>query len=299
LFYAKIHRVKLDENDKPLRDKDGNWIYENGNKEFNFAIRKPIEDLKNLKDVVDPMLAKQIENQLNGRTLSKAISEGIYTFDRKGNRVNRMRRIRVWQSVNPIEIKKHTYQSKKPHRQHYYAKSGENYAFGLYQSKSGKLELVSVNLFEAIRTSKSIDFENITDLFEHSIDIGRKKEPAELIHVFQPGQKVLFFIQTREELKELNKSELSKRLYKVKRLYSSTERNIQFEHHLESRTDKQLQVDFSVEKGFNKSAGKYGFNRFRTDFTAPRLLFKPTKEVFIIEEKDFEFMPDGEINFLF
>ena len=300
-FYAKIHRVKLNENNKPLRDKDGNWIYENGDKEFDFAIRKPIEDLKNLKDVVDPMLAKQIENQLNGRTLSKAISEGIYTFDRKGNRVNRIRRIRVWPTprVNPIEIKKHTYQSKKPHKQHYYAKSGENYAFGLYQSKSGKLELVSVNLFEAIKISKSVDFDKIKDLFEHIIEIGRKKESAELIHVFQPGQKVLFFTQTKEELKELNKSELSKRLYKVKTLYSSTNRNIQFEHHLESRTDEQLQADFSVEKGFKKSAGKHGFSRFRTDFTAPRLLFKPTKEVFIIEGKDFEFMPDGEIKFLF
>ena len=115
-----------------------------------------------------------------------------------------------------------------------------------------------------------------------------------LVHVFVPGQKVLFYENNREELKEVEN--LSSRLYFVRRLYQASRGNIQFQHHLEARDDKQLLADFP-EKDYGKK-GVNGFSKFTTNFVAPRLLLSPGNFDFIIEGKDFEINLEGIIKFL-
>ena len=114
-----------------------------------------------------------------------------------------------------------------------------------------------------------------------------------LVHVFVPGQKVLFYEKNREELKELEN--LSNNLYFIKRLYEASSGRIQFQHHLDARNDKQLLTDYP-EKNFGKK-GVNGFSKFTTDFVAPRLLLSPGNFNFIIEGKDFEMNLDGTIKF--
>ena len=92
-------------------------------------------------------------------------------------------------------------------------------------------------------------------------------------------------------------SNLSNRLYFIKRLYQASRGNIQFQHHLEARDDKQLTDDFPI-KEFGKK-GMNGFSKFSSDFIAPRLLLSPGNFNFIIEGKDFEMKLDGSIEFKF
>lgn len=302
-FFGKIRLVERDSDGRPLRDSNNEWKYKTGDHEFGYAVRKPIESLTSLKDLVDPYLAKMIESQLDGRKLTAAIQQGLYFLDKKGNKVNRIRRVRVIQSVKPTAIKMHTYPSKYEHKRYYYAKSGINYAFGLYQSDKGTRGLKALSVFEVSKIASINPARTPKGLFESTLPVGRKNEEGKLIHVFQPGQKVIFFIKNKEELKSLSKSELSRRLYYVKRLYSATDCNIQFQHHLDARLNQKgvqsLKGEFSEEKGFKKTAGPIGFSKFQTDFIAPRLLFKPILDVFVIEKKDFLINSDGSITFLF
>ena len=131
------------------------------------------------------------------------------------------------------------------------------------------------------------------------IGTGKKKLEAKLKHIFMVGQKVLFFIDRddpKNEIRSLTNYELSKRLYFVKTLFDARAQRIIFQHHMESRTDEQLQIDFP--RDVFGTRGKDGFSDFVIDFVAPRLLLTPTKFDFLIEGKDFKMKLDGSIEFL-
>nr|NQU91396.1 hypothetical protein [Bacteroidota bacterium] len=300
-FYGKIRVVDRDENGVPLRDENGGWKFLSKNKEFKYALRIPIENLKGLDKIVDPHLAKMIEAQLNGRSLKKAIGEGIHMLDVDGNKVNQIRRIRVWQSVNPIPVKEQTYKSSKVYKNYYYAKNAENYAFAYYRNDSGDIAVIPINLYQVSTFNDRNSINDIRDLFEYKV-FNKKGVEIPLFHVFVPGQKVIFYENDKKELKSI--SNLSNYLYFVRRLYQANRGNIQFQHHLEARDDKQLLIDFPTDMiAFdNKRFGKRGVNgflKFETDFVAPRLLLSPGNFNFIIEEKDFEMKLDGSIEFKF
>lgn len=289
-YYGKIRQVERDDKGYPIMNKKGEWKFLDGENEFKYVLRVPIETVTSLDKIVDPYLAKMIENQLNGRTLKKAINDGVYMLDKKGNKLNKIRRVRTWQSVDPMQIKQQTYKSKNEYKNYYYAKNAENTAFGFYKNVEGDTLVVSRNLFEISSFESPNTTSSLNDFFESEIK-NKKGIVLPLYHVFIPGQKVLFYDKNKEELKEIGN--LTNNLYYVKRLYQASRGNIQFQHHLEARDDKQLAKDFpSSEFG---QRGKNGFSKFTTDFVAPRLLLSPGNFDFIIENKDFEMNLDGTI----
>src|SRR5690606_30845844 len=153
---------------------------------------------------------------------------------------------------------------------------------GLYENKRGR-KIVSINTLDATRyafdQNKDLKREIFKSLEPVMIGRGKNEEEGRLIHIFLPGQKVLLFLETMEELKELNKEELSRRLYFVKKLADANAQRILFQHHLEARTDEQLGVDFPRSQFGTK--GKDGFSSFMIDFIAPRLLLTPSNFNFI------------------
>jgi CRISPR-associated endonuclease Csn1 len=170
--------------------------------------------------------------------------------------------------------------------------------FGLYENENGR-SIVPFNVFESAQYLKYLEDVSQKSLFKSKepIYIGRGKKVKEAIlrHVFMVGQKILFYKNDKEELKDLEKSELSNRFYFVKNLADAKQGLIRFQHHLEARDDKQLIENFPVEEFGQK--GKNGFSKFRTDFVAPRYLLSSGNFNFIIEGRDFEFKLDGSINF--
>lgn len=294
-YYGKIKVVKRDDDNKPLRNDDNNWEYETKNDGFKFVLRTPIEKITDLKKIVDPDIAKMIEKQQNGRSLAQTIAEGVWMLDKSGKKVNKIRRVRCWaRSTSLLKIKEQTYKSEHDYKNYYYADTGDNYAFALYVAKDGSKKIVSRNLFEISQFEDKTAIKDIKDLFENTIMLTKTKE-ANLYHVFQSGQKVIFYENNREELKDLDN--LSERLYFVKVLFSSNDGRIKFQHHLDARNDDQLSIDFPKEAFGVK--GKNGFSKFSTDFIQPRLLLSPNNLNCIIENKDFTITLDGEIKFLF
>lgn len=296
-YYGKIHIVKRDENLKPLRDSNGEWEFLDGKDEFRYVIRVPIDKLTSLSQIVDPYLVKIIENQLEGRTLKKAISDGVYMLDKDGKRVNRIRRVRCWALVTePLEIKRQTYISKHDYKRLYYAANAVNYCYALYEDEvNGKVcrTYEIVNLFSLSKISK-ISIKSQLPVETKKI-LNKGGDTIKLRTIMMPGMKVLFYLESKNELLDFNFKELSNRLYYIVKFMKDG--RMAFSHHLEARTEDQLLIEFPKIK-FGKRGIK-GFSKFSTDFVAPRLLLSPVNFNFIIEGKDFEMKLDGEIVFKF
>jgi CRISPR-associated endonuclease Csn1 len=200
---------------------------------------------------------------------------------------------------NATPVKEQVYKSIKEYKSYIWADSGENYIFGLYENEKGDRDVISVNKFETAQFISQAGLpKDKNDLFKQKEPVVIKNQEAKLIHIFEPGQKVIFY-NSKDELNDIqnDSKEIAKRLYFIKRLYQASVGNILFQHHLEARSDDELTRDFPKE--IFKSAGKDGFSKYQEDFIAPRILFKPTKPNFIIEGKDFDMELDGTIIFKF
>lgn len=261
------------------------------------VVRKPIVDVNFKTDTaVDEDLVEFLKQQ---------IDRGIPQNELKDPQGKTVRRLRcvvkagrgILSPDNVTQLKEQTYKSNKEYKNYYYTNSGDNYMFGFYENENGR-KIVSINLFEATQLSMNLNQDTQRELFKSVepvyISKGKKESIAELKHIFMPGQKVLFFFESKEELKDLDKEELSRRLYYVKRLYQASVGNIQFQHHLEARDDSGISEEFGV-------SGKNGFSldKLTKSFSPPRILFTPSKDAFIIENKDFIFNLDGSIDFKF
>lgn len=303
-FYGKIKIAEKDENGNIKRDENQNIIYQRdkkGNEVFRMVVRKPIEDVKFDSDIiVDERLAEFLRNQ---------IANGVKPQDLKDYQGKTIRRLRcvakagrgVMDPDNATKLKEQTYKSDKEYKNFYYVDSGDNYMFGLYETEDGQRRIESINILDATRFSENPNEDSKKEIFKtiEPIMIGRGKKKTEglLKHIFMPGQKVLFFFESKEELKDLDYQDLSNRLYYVKVLSDAKAQRIQFQHHLEARSNEQLVKDFPRKEFGTK--GKDGFSNLSKDFVAPRLLLTPKNFNLIIEDKDFTMDLDGNINFNF
>ena len=105
---------------------------------------KTLEEIK--KVIVDKdlfmMIKKQVENAFDFKT---ALANGIYMLDKKGNKINRIRRIRCKESMKyetAVKIHEHSFKSAKEYKRQTLAKNGEN-ALCLYYQK-GKEKAMNI-----------------------------------------------------------------------------------------------------------------------------------------------------------
>jgi CRISPR-associated endonuclease Csn1 len=334
-FYGKIRPAKWDEDGRPLRDENGDFIYSEKNEGFRFVLRKEINNDFDVESIVDPHLKKMIFNQLNGRSVDKTLKEdgGLWMLDRNGNRVNKIRHVRCFADdvTNPLAIKRQTNLSNKDYKNDYWAKSGENYICAIYQNvkkdkngnyvkKDGKeeveREIEIINLMDIALRRKSINGNDlgIYRKDKHGLEILRTdgtKEPP--FANLKKGIKVIFYKENIEELKELQQSELNKRIYKVKKFAGG---QVTFDYHLEAREDPELTKSFAPkdffkidEKGKEVTYGGRGKSGFTENFFDyeklnygnpwHRLRYSKDYFNFAIEGKHFEVKPDGKVEWSF
>ena len=297
-YYVKIKLAAKDEKGSLKRDVDGKVVYNqvDGKDLMWMVLRKPIDSVNFKTDVIiDEYLVKHLKKQL---------SEGVKQNQLKDFQGNRLRHLRCrvksgrgfMNPDNVTKVKEQIYKSAKEYKNYVWADSGENFIFGLYENNKGR-EIISINKFETAYYLENVGIpNNKSELFHQKEPIKIKKEEAQLVHIFEVGQKVIFY-KNLEELKDIENDnhEISKRLYFIKRLHQASVGNMLFQHHMEARSDEELTKAFPKETF--KSAGKDGFSKYQDEFVAPRILFKPTDPNFIIEGKDFEMRLDGTVRF--
>lgn len=298
-FYGKIKLVERDENGKPLRDPNTKeWIWKtnkNGEIEYSFVKRVPVDDKLDIDKIVDPEIKKIFKRAINEEKISlkeMAKQGGLIYTDPKTGQTKRIRHVRCFQRPTELlEIKKQTYLSKHDYKNFYYADNAENIYYALYEDEKGNRTFEMLSLFNAIRIKETNNISKIEDFFSPTKELGRgkNKSVAKLKAVLYKNQKVIFYSKSIDELKELSTNELSKRTYNVYALYGKTTGQVQFQHHLEARADKDIKDPNNPNKKL------IGFSSIDFNNLQPRYLLSPSNFNFAIEGRDFEIKPDGTI----
>lgn len=304
-FFGAIKHPKKQDG-KILFDENNNMVLDD---EIKLVIRKPLkykanatdDGFKNLSEIekviVDVSLFKMIKKQVDEfDSFKEAMNNdnGIYVLDKKGNKVNQIKKIRCRVKSGPgflkfdgaLNIKKHEFKSKKNYKRSIYAENAENAYCFLYEFKIGdRLErtMKVINLFELSK----LKIKNIQDLFEipYYKQIKVKNKIFNLIGIVKSGDKFIFFKENKNELLELDKEGILKRLYKAYVFESDTNR-IRFKHHLIAgeMTKVKKQYKENTDPKF-------------IDYE-PILRLTQAKWNFAIENIDFKVSIDGTIHWL-
>jgi CRISPR-associated endonuclease Csn1 len=158
----------------------------------------------------------------------------------------------------------------------------------------GKLE-IDYECYSLLQVAKlnKVKATTLEDLFPKTKTI--KKTEIPLRAVLKSGQKVFFFKEDMDELKELPKNELMKRLYKI---VSFDENNCQmtFRYHIEARQDSKLMKP--SKKDITKIIKDQGETKINFQNPHPKLKLSRENMNCAIENQDFITNPDGTIKWL-
>ncbi|MEM3373499.1 MAG: HNH endonuclease domain-containing protein [Candidatus Anstonellales archaeon] len=284
-FYGKIKLVKRDESGKPLRNENGEWIWQKdkkGNEEFAFVKRVPVDENLKIENIVDPTIKSIFENAIKEKSLKDMKKEGglLYTHPKTGKTI-RIRHVRCFQKpTDLLEIKQQSHSSKHDYKNWYYADNAENLFYALYEDEKGNRTFEMLNLFDAIKIKQIKPISKPEDFFEPYKETGRgkNKSKAKLKSVLYKNLKVILYEENIDELLSLNKENILQRVYYIYKF--KKDGRIYLQHHLEARSDKEL----------GDGPSKIDFNNLHYRYFISKENFN-----FAIEGKDFEIKPDGEI----
>jgi CRISPR-associated endonuclease Csn1 len=316
-FLGAIRKVMRDENVKP-KVEGGKFVFEDG---LYFVIRKELKFKKNdqdtgfkslseiEKDIVDPDLFENIKKQVEAAgSLKDAIDNGIYLLDKygkprlidkNGHPLNKIRHIRVFvRSTEPLVIKKQTYISNKPskhlenkdHKSFYYANNASNPYYALYQGEVNNKKVTKFEILSLKRVSELKELGTFK-VEEYKLLDGNSENKILLRDVLCIGKRVIFFKNDPQEIMDMDHKNRIRRLYIITGF--EKDGRIKFIYHSEAREDKKLTEAYPIsEYGQN---GKNGFSSINWDKPWPKLKLSKDNLNMLIENKDFEIKPDGEI----
>lgn len=188
-----------------------------------------------------------------------------------------------------LPVHKHTFLSKHDYKQTTYAQNEENTLCLYYEQeteKGFKRAFKIVGLFELAQLKLNKINDIIKDTAYNKIEtgVGKNKKELSLSFILKAGMKVIFFKEHLEELKELYKSEILKRTFRIYKFNEMGTPNLFLQHHMEARKNELLD---DGDTFFD--TGKYQY----------RLKIKADKFTCAIERKHFDIMPDGTIKWKF
>ena len=211
-------------------------------------------------------------------------------LDKKCNKVNKIRTIRCFENglkyTTAIKVHNHSFVSDKEYKKSTLATNGENTYCLFYKSDAGKaMRILSiVDLAE-------IKLKNVQNLFTEpefsnfETGKGKNKIHLPLYSVLKSGDKVLFYKASIQELNDLEKPELSNRMFRMYQF--EKDGRIKFRHHLAAGIDTELKKD-------NPEYSSVNFNEKQIF-----LRLRQGQWNFAIEGKDFEMYIDGTIKWNF
>lgn len=284
-YFGAIHCFKRDSDNKVLLDKNGvqdieiKYVirrvlrYKKKSYELGFSNWEELE-----KTIVNKNLIPMMKSQYPGESLEVALEKGLYMLDKDGNRVgNKIRHVRCFTNeTNPLQLKQQTYHSKYDHKNYYYVHMGALFAMCKYVNKEGEKEKVEyrvLSLYDVVQNRKH----RLEDIPKQ---ITVKDKTYTLSLVLKKGDLVLLYKDNVEELRELDRIDISKRLYEI--------------------------VSFEGEKGMSliqsncaKSYNELGKGSSLKNFELiDKIRCSVNTLKFLVRGKDFELTTDGNIKFL-
>jgi len=220
-FYGAIKQAQKNERGEIIRDENGKIQI---GEQILYVVRRDLKYKKNEKDsgfrtweeiekvIVDKSMLELIKKQFpDGTSFKDACEQGIYMLDKNKNKVNKIRHIRCKTTIkNPLKIKKQTYSSSKSYKQFYYAEMGDLYVMCKYENQSKTVKEFRIwSLFDICENRKYGLKDIPNEIFS--------KEGEKLISSQQlkTGDMILIYNENKTELKELDQTTLTERLYVI------------------------------------------------------------------------------------
>lgn len=269
---------------------------ENNEKEIWFVLRKPVNS--NFTDAdVNNIVDEGIKARILKHGLKNIKTPEGWIFlpsekDEMGNEIKEMliKKIRVKtnnKNLPKIKSQSHVSQGKrKEYKEHYYATLENIFAMAIYETQNdkGKRELAfktisAYDLAQHNQGNSKLEMPVEENIIKNQ---GKKNEVLiPLDKILKVNQMAIFYENHPNELKKISNIDLSKRLFKITQFESDG--RIQFRHHAQGGTDKDLKRESSLD--IEKSAQKL------------RISLSNIKAIF--EGKDFILHPTGKIDFKF
>jgi CRISPR-associated endonuclease Csn1 len=317
-FFAAIKQPVYEEYKgkfKPKTDGEGNFIFQLNEKRSDniFFVAKiklsAIEKIDDFDLLVDPNLGaylkKEVQRRLSeGRQFADSLQD-IYAFgkkvDKNGHAIHPIRHLRCKIKgggggfiTNPAIIKEiDSFRSNKEYKQNIYALNAETLVCAFYHSQINHEAIKVIEPYSILEIAKT-NAKSLDDAVPMNVEVSIKKEKhlIPLHAVLKVKQKVIFFEKNIEELKHLNISQLSRRLYLIIKF---EEGRISFKHHLNSMSEDALKGE--MKKLGLTDVGASSFH-FDSHIPIPKLRLTKANFNFAIENKHFEIHPDGQLKWL-
>ncbi|MCG9879874.1 MAG: hypothetical protein MH472_04680, partial [Bacteroidia bacterium] len=221
--------------------------------------RYPISSFTSINDcknIVDDKVRELVEKELQ-----KRLESGL-SFDRakmdpipfhKGGEVIKKVRCKVSAGrgyLTPekaLPIRKHDFISKWDYKNFVYAQNDTNIYCLYYELNiNGKIERAFkiIGLFELASLGMKMESELFGIPEYNNIKIGKGKSERSLVlkSILKVGKRVIFFKETIEELREVSKQDLLKRIFKIYKFNEPAPSTtyIYFQNHIEARSNDEL-----------------------------------------------------------
>lgn len=267
-YYGAITQAEIDEKGKMLRDEEGNivsggTVYYVVRRELKYKASSVDAGFKDWAELENVMVDKDLFAIMKGQfaegiSFKEACSNGIFMYKKNKNgvidytegcKVNRIRHIRCFTSVkNPLKIKGQTYLSKKPYKQYYYAEMGDLYVMCKYENaERTEKEYHIWSLFD-ISNNREAGIEDIPNSL-----LSKKNTMLQLTQQIKTGDMLLLYKDSPQELLDLDRETLSRRLYVVRGFENPS--LIKLIRHVNAQPDKDLGKGESI-KDFSRMPEK-------------------------------------------
>lgn len=258
--------------------------------EIRYVVRKPLDQIepKTVECIVDEAVKEKIKAAIAEHgNLKKAVEAGIWMNREKGVKINKVR-IFANSVKRPLNIRKHRDVSNKEYKRTFHVTNDTNYAMGIYvgYDKKGKAK----RDFELINTLDAVTFYN-SGVQSQGLDLlpTKSKNGYPLKWRLRVGRMVLLYENSPEEIFELDKRELAKRLYKITGMSSMVVSGCSY-----GRLYLTYQQEARPSTEVKSKSGEYKQN----EELRPSISLLHTQFHALIQGQDFEINDIGEITFL-
>ena len=257
--------------------------------EIKYVVRRSLDGLdeKDVKNIVDDEVRNKVENAilLHG-SLKKAVEETIWMNEEKQIPIKKVR-VFTGSVTRPIHIRQQRDVARHEYKRQYHVQNDRNYMMAIYVGKNDKgkekREFELVNNLTAANFYRRSNDKVPTD---NQLVPLCSRSGYELRYQLKIGTMVLLYEHTPEEVWELDRKNLQKRLYKVTGLSILVNPQNQYGriymvHHQDARPSS----DIKIINGAYKADGEFraGIMLLHTQFTA------------LVQGIDFEINDLGEI----
>ena len=258
--------------------------------EVKYVVRKSFESLdeKDVKNIVDGEVRSKVENAilLQG-SLKKALQHTIWMNEEKQIPIKKVR-VFTGSVTRPINIRQQRDQSKHEYKRQYHVQNDRNYMMAIYvgQDKKGK-EKREFELINNITAANFYRRSNDRTPTDNQLVPLYSKSGYELRYKLKIGTMVLLYEKSPEEVWELDRNNLQKRLYKVTGMSSMVIQGkfeygtIEMVHHQNAKPSSEIK----------KVNGEYKSD----EFFRPGIKMLHSQMKALVQGVDFEINDLGEI----